>query len=86
MLQDYENRQYLIFNLSELNVVNFSEVLETSENTLRLNVAGTKTFIKWEGTTPSFVNNMSTKEGPYNHEEIMTILSTSEWIPSQPIH
>ena len=86
-LQDYENREYMIFNVSELPNINFDEVLETSTNTVRKSVNETKTFVKWEGTTiPPTVQSLTTKEGPYTHTEILTILATSEWTDnSQPI-
>ena len=75
----YENRQYLIFPTSQLNKVDFTQVLETSEETVRKSVDGTKTFIKWENTTPSFISNLTNTEGPYTHTEILNILSTEEW-------
>ena len=86
-LQDYENREYMIFNVSELPNINFEEVLETSIDTVRKSVSETKTFVKWEGTTiPTTVQSLTTKEGPYTHTEILTILATSEWTDnSQPI-
>lgn len=81
----YENREYIIFNVSELPLVNFNEVLETSVDTVRKSVDKTKTFVKWNGNQPSFVNNLTTKEGPYTHSEILNILSTPEWTdPNQP--
>ena len=76
---NYENRQYLIFNVSELNLVNFDDVLETSSETVRKSLDETKTFIKWEGSQPSFVANLTTKEGPYTYEEILEILSSPQW-------
>jgi len=83
----YGNRQFLILNVSELNLVNFSQVLETSYSTVRLSVDGTKTFVKWDSEIePSFVNLLTTKEGPYNYEEFLNILSTSEWISPMPEH
>ncbi len=82
---ELDNRYYLIIGVNEINKVNFSQVLESSADTLRYNVNNTKTFIKWEGATPNFVSEITTKEGPYNHVEIMGILSTSEWVPVQPI-
>jgi hypothetical protein len=70
----------MIFNVSELGSVNFNEVLETSQDTVRKSVDETKTFVKWEGeTTPTSVDSLTTKEGPYTYNEILTILSTSEW-------
>jgi len=78
---DYNNREYMIFSITELSKIDFSQVLETSSETVRKSVDGTKTFVKWVGETiPSSVESLITKEGPYTHDEIIVILSTSEWI------
>lgn len=79
MSQEYTNREFMIFNVSELNQIDFTKVLETSADTVRKSVNQSKTFVKWDGTIPDCVNNLTTKEGPYTYEEILTILSTSEW-------
>jgi len=83
-LQDYENRKFMIFNVSELNQIDFTQVLETSVETLRKSVDETKTFVKWEGNMPLCMNNLTTKEGPYTYEEILTILAEPEWINPTP--
>lgn len=75
----YTNREYLIFPTSELNKVDFSQVCETSADTVRKSVNLQKTFVKWDGAAPSFVSNIIGSEGPYTHAEIIVILSTSEW-------
>lgn len=75
----YEHRNFMIFNVSELNTIDFTQVLETSLNTVRKSVDETKTFVKWDGDMPSSVSSLTTKEGPYNYEEILTILATPEW-------
>ncbi len=76
----------MIFNVSELDVINFNEVLETSADTVRKSVDGTKTFVKWDGATiPSSVEALTTKEGPYTYTEILSILSTSIWTDPNPI-
>ena len=75
----YEHRNYMIFNVSELETIDFSTVLETSAETVRKSVDGTKTFVKWENETPACVANLTTKEGPYNHDEILAILSGTDW-------
>jgi hypothetical protein len=78
--QDYEQREFMIFNVSELNLIDFTQVLETSIDTVRRSVDGTKTFVKWDGNTiPSSVESLTTKEGPYTYEEILVILSGPEW-------
>ena len=80
----YENRSYVIFDVSELDKINFNEVLETSAETVRKSVDGTKTFVKWQGgdSVPPSVESLTTK-GPYlTHEEILAILATPEWSAS----
>ena len=74
-----EDRVYVIFNVSELNTIDFNEVLETSIDTVRKSVDETKTFVKFEGAMPPSVSALTTKEGPYTHSEILAILATSEW-------
>ena len=76
----YTNREFMIFNVSELNQIDFNQILETSLDTVRKSVDETKTFVKWDGEIiPSSVDSLTTKEGPYTYEEMLLILSTQEW-------
>ena len=76
----YENRNFMILNVSELPNIDFNQVLETSEDTVRKSIDDTKTFVKWNGDiTPSSVDSLTTKEGPYTYEEMLVILSQPEW-------
>ena len=78
------NRNYLIFDVSELNKINFEKIHETSSETLRFSADNSKTFIKWDNDIePDFISDLSTKEGPFNHEEILQILSSDFWINSE---
>ena len=77
--QNYENREFMIFNISELPLIDFTQVCETSVDTVRKSVDGTKTFVKWDGNMPECIQNLTTKEGPYTYTEILEILSTPEW-------
>ena len=81
---DYENREFMIFSVTELDQIDFTQVCETSEETVRKSVDGTKTFVKWDGVTPECVANLTTKEGPYTYEEILVILATPEWTDPNP--
>ena len=81
----FEERNYMIFNVSELDTINFDEVLETSAETLRKSVDETKTFVKWDGDMPQCVQDLTTKEGPYTHTEILQILSGEDWTSSEPL-
>lgn len=78
--QDYESREFMIFNVSELSDIDFTTVLETSIDTVRKSVDETKTLVKWDGNMPECVSTLTTKEGPYTYEEMLTILSTPEWL------
>ena len=83
---EFIQRQFMIFNVSELSLIDFTQVLETSIDTVRKSVDETKTFVKWDGdVVPSSVDSLTTKEGPYTYEEILSILSTPEWTYPDPI-
>jgi len=76
----YEQRNFAIFFTTELNQINFDEVLETSADTVRTSVNGTKTFVKWDGETPPpSVQALTTIEGYYTYTEMLDILSGEEW-------
>jgi hypothetical protein len=68
-------RKYVIIDASEVGNVDFNQVVETSADTLRYSVDGAKTFVKFEGDTPSFLIG----ESQYDHAEILSILSGPEW-------
>jgi hypothetical protein len=76
----YEQRNFAIFSLTEIEKINFSQVLETSAETLRVSTDGTKSFIKWDGEPPEFVETLETLEGLYTYSEMLEILSGEEWV------
>ena len=69
------NRQYVIIDASEVSSVNFDQVLETTAETLRFSVDRSKTFVKFEGETPTFLEGKT----QYSHSEILEILSNENW-------
>ena len=77
----YEQRNFAIFSLTEIDKIDFSLVRETSADTLRKSVDETKTFVKWDGEQPEFVSTLTTLEGTYTYSEILEILSGAEWTP-----
>lgn len=80
----YDNRYYVIFNCSELNTIDFNQVMETSADTVRKSIDQTKTFVKYDGDMPSSVLALTTKSQEYSHSEILIILSTPEWTDPDP--
>jgi len=74
-------RTYVIIDASEVNSVDFDKVAETSADTLRYSLDGTKTFVKYEGTQPFFLLGKT----EYTHEEILSILSGPDWTSEDEI-
>jgi len=70
---------YIIINMTEIGLVDFTQVMQTSEATLRLSLDSLKTVLKWKGADPSFLSTLSSYEGPYTHEEILVIMDTIAW-------
>ena len=69
------DRQYVIINAADVSSVNFDDVLETSGDTLRYNVAGDETFVKYEGPKPRCLYGKDT----LSHSAMLTVLSGEAW-------
>jgi hypothetical protein len=78
--------KYIIFECNEINKIDFNEVRETSSETLRISIDGTKTFIKYEGETPNSIMDLLTKSIEHTQQEMLNILSTDEWTISQELN
>lgn len=79
------NRSFVIFDVSEIDLIDFNHVMESNVNTLRYSVDGTKTFVKWEGEEPNFLSLLTTKTSTYSYEQILEILATEEWTNNNPL-
>lgn len=80
--QDYPDRRFVIFNVTESSSIDFTQVYETSAATLRTSTDETKTFVKYDMPQPSSVAALTTKSQEYTYDEMLAILSTSEWTPT----
>lgn len=69
------SKNYVVIDASDVSSIDFSQVQESSAQTLRHSLDGSKTFVKFEGSTPSFLEGKT----QYDHSEILTILATDEW-------
>ena len=69
------DRQYVIINAADVSSINFDDVLETSGDTLRYNVAGDQTFVKYEGAKPRCLYGKDT----LSHSAMLTVLATEAW-------
>jgi hypothetical protein len=70
-------KKYVIITSEDVSSLDFSKIQETSTDTLRWNKDNTKTFVKFTGDTPSFLNGKT----QYTYSEILIILSDTngEW-------
>jgi hypothetical protein len=74
------SRKYVIINADEVSSVDFSQVDETSADTIRYSLDGSQTFVKYEGAKPGFLYGKDT----YTHSEILAVLSGDEWTSDEP--
>ena len=72
---DYSNRKWIIINVSDISDEMLENSIQTSMDTLRKTVNGTKTILKWDGDTPSCFDGLTT----YTHPEIKVELAKSAW-------
>tara|TARA_R110000744_G_scaffold121987_1_gene226879 strand:+ start:616 stop:846 length:231 start_codon:yes stop_codon:yes gene_type:complete len=61
--------------MANISQVDFSQVHQTSEATLRISVDEKETVLKFTGNTPAFLVGLK----QYNHSEILEIMNTPEW-------
>ena len=73
--------KYIIFEMLDARFIVFNEIEETTMQTLRLSIDGSKTILKFVGETPSFLEG----ETQYSHSEILEIINDPEngWINNE---
>ena len=71
----FENRKWVIVNVSAITDEMISSAIQSSMATLRKTLDGTKAILKWDGDTPTCFDGMTT----YSHSEILTELRKSDW-------
>jgi hypothetical protein len=76
---------YITFNVSEIDSIDFNQVLETSIETLRYSVDKTQTLVKWDGEIPSCVLVLTTKSAYMSYDEIVALLNTPIWTINEPL-
>jgi len=66
----YNNYTYVIINASEVSSIDFSKIKETANSMLRYSNDNSKTFVRFEGETPSFLEGKT----QYTHQQILDYL------------
>tara|TARA_R100001132_G_C3235913_1_gene68612 strand:+ start:320 stop:550 length:231 start_codon:yes stop_codon:yes gene_type:complete len=72
------DKKYVIIEKNHVESIDFQHVIETSKATLRYNLDGTKTIVKFIGDVPSFLDG----DKIYSHSEILEIINNPDngWI------
>ena len=78
-------KTYATINISDIGLIDFSQINQTSEDTVRKNISETEFIIKWEeGNTPTFITDNSVIPIlTLTLIEILVLVESPEW--SNPI-
>ena len=75
---------YAVINLTDTNAILFSQVNQSSAQTMRRNLANTQGLLSYQ-VEPSFINNSSlVPVSTLNHEQALELMSTPEWTDPTP--
>lgn len=70
---------YLIINYNENSKINFDEVREQELDFCRRTSDKTYLMVSYSGSSPSFLDNISNYEGPYDYQTMFDILQIGKW-------
>ncbi len=74
---------YAIINIADLPNIDFSQVGETDENTIRKSLDDSQFVLKWN-TEPTFISDGTVVPvQTLTHDEALALMATPEW--SEPI-
>ena len=76
---DYSNRKWVILNVSDITEEMIDSAIQSSMDTLKKTLDGSKAILKFEGDTPSCFDGLTT----YNHSEILEELAKSAWVDNE---
>ena len=83
----HNTKTYATINLSDIGLIDFSQIGQTSASTVRKSLDDTQFVIKWEeGYIPTFITDSSViPVGTYDHHAILELMATPEWSEEIPI-
>jgi len=74
---------YAIINIADLSNIDFAQVGETDENTIRKSLDETQFVIKYNAEPTFIADGTVTPLQTLTHAEALTLMATAEW--SEPI-
>jgi hypothetical protein len=81
----HNTKTYATINLSDIALIDFAQIGETSASTVRKSIDNTQFVIKWqEGYVPTFITDSTVIPlGTYDHHAILELMALPFW--SEPI-
>jgi hypothetical protein len=81
----HNTKTYAIINLTDISLIDFTQVAQSSASTIRKSLDDTQFVIKWQdGYTPTFITDLTVVPvGTYDHHAILQLMATDKW--SEPI-
>jgi len=82
----HNTKTYATINLSDIGLIDFAQIGQTSASTVRKSLDNTQFVIKWqEGYIPTFITDSSViPVGTYDHHAILELMATSFWSEDIP--
>tara|TARA_B100000963_G_C22241466_1_gene500208 strand:- start:169 stop:411 length:243 start_codon:yes stop_codon:yes gene_type:complete len=77
-------KTYSIINIADLSSIDFSQVYEINQNTIRKSIDESQFVIKYS-TEPSFISDGTvTPVETLSHENCLNLMVTPDWTPEEP--
>lgn len=74
---------YIIISTGDLDLVDFSQVKQSSQETVRKNLQNTECLLSYEGSEPSSLQSIEKKSYNnltfFNESEIISIMASDDW-------
>ncbi len=77
----HNNKIYAVIDLTDIGLIDFAQVAQSSASTVRKSLDNTQFVIKWqEGYEPTFIADGTViPVGIYTHSECLELMSTDKW-------
>ena len=84
-ISENNNKTYAIINLTDISLIDFSQIAQSSASTIRKSLDDTQFVIKWqEGYIPTFIMDGTVVPiQDYDHHAILQLMASDKW--SEPI-
>jgi hypothetical protein len=76
---------YAIISIADLSNIDFSQVGETDENTIRKSLDETKFVLKWNAEPTFITDGTVVPLQTLTHDEALALMATSEWSEPMPV-